>query len=192
MVAALLILGVGCDDSEVQEKVADILVYGAAVADVTCSMETPHPSPGQNGNLASMPGPVIYFNATLLLDGSCFVKLCIGSNSTGYGMISNPCRQTWAPKDPTGSKQCHALWDYDAMTSTSNYPFVQGVDGGHLYITAGNLVGQVVDNNMNQSGANCGSTQYPQSCSYPYPWFTQDITDAECSGRNIEAFGTTP
>jgi hypothetical protein len=66
MVAALLILGVGCDDPEVEEKVADVLQYGAVSAEVTCQ--------NMMMSLCSTTIPTNIY-AHRLLDGSTHIRV---------------------------------------------------------------------------------------------------------------------
>lgn len=127
-VAAALVLGIfGCDDPEVQDKVADILIHGVDAASVTCQVSN---SPVVS--VAARPGLDVYYRANKLLDGSCFVKVCIGNKSQPYSELTN-CKTDWSPKPVTGTKSCDFLWDYDAMDGGSSYPYQQGTDGARLY-----------------------------------------------------------
>ena len=176
---------VGCDDPEVTEKVADVLMYGAATAEVQCIHST-----SLVNSYVQRPGIDVYFKAISLLDGSCYVTACsVSKNNQEDSFPNTSCRHGWVPKDPNGEDKCHFVYDYEVMSNSPAYPHRQGLDGIHFYLSDGFLTVDFRDNWMNKPGANCGTSQYPVSCTYPYPWFSLDLTDPECSGRNLENFG---
>jgi hypothetical protein len=49
-----------------------------------------------------------------------------------------------------------------------------------------------IDDHKLTTATNCGSSQFPSSCTGPQTWHSIDIAGSSCTGRNLEAFGASP
>ncbi len=186
VVALLTSAVVGCDDPEVQDKVADLMEHGAAQAEVTCNIDWSAPSNGYIYDGSTK----FYYSAIKLVDGSCFSKFCQGTAQNTYDKLGGSCFTNYAPRS-SGGDTCTIVAPVDKFQSTATYPYRPFKDGIFAKVSNGQLQVGVEDNNLTVT-QNCGTTQYPSYCIGPQTWFSYDITTSGCTGRNLEAFGVTP
>jgi hypothetical protein len=186
--AFILGLGVvaGCDDPEVQSKVADTVQYGIVLGELECSYYDPmtyadHIHIGDNK---------FSYKASKLIDGSCYATFCsYFVNQDFQGPTSNSCLSSFSGRDTGGN--CKVVIPKDQFTDTSTYPRRIFQDGIFGHVEDG-LWSIGIDDHKLTTNTNCGSSQFPVSCIGPQTWHTIDITGPECTGRNLEAFGATP
>ncbi len=187
VVALLSSAVVGCDDPEVQEKAADILEHGVVSAELTCSTITGAGYPGTS-NLPN----TVYYSAVKNIDGSCFSQLCLGAapSTLGHSYINWTCQSAFKARSSVDAATCTAYVMHDPNDGRHGIdkPFRPGVDGTYAFVEDGNLYLEVRDYYFTYPSNNCNAGP----CTDPEPWFTYDITDPDCTGRNLEAFGATP
>ncbi len=195
LLALLAILMIaGCDDEIVQDKIADVLEHGSVVAQIECTYTTSNPfAPlSQSGGM----GTYLRYKATKMIDGSCFVQAHLGA----------PPPLSFRPPSATSlyaevlersdarSATCESILPYvDAERSglepSSDTPYRPGVDGFHVRVEDGNLVGYVRDNDLNSVYVYCPPAPYTTGpCADPWPLFSVSAA-TYCTGRNLEAFG---
>lgn len=186
--ATVLCFGiVGCDDPEVEEKIANVLEHGAISAELDCSFVAPFSKPVVTISYTSLT-----YSAKKFIDGSCYATVCRGSAAipTGSALAVKECTTGLYAKSNARSEDCSFLLPLSLIDTHPSYPYRPGVDGAHVWVSGGHLQGEFIENEFNDNSPNCGSG--PGSCDEVEPWFSQDITGTECTGRNLEAFGASP
>lgn len=184
--AFILGLGVvaGCDDPEVQSKVAEVMEHGFVSAELVCSIYDPvdlHDA---------YPNRLLY-SASKLLDGSCLTQICVARSTVDTTGYNGPC-QTQLSARSNGGDTCNAYLEVDITTSmhSTGKPFRPLVDGYYASVEDGILSVEARDYFFTHGSSSCNAGS--GSCTDPEPWMSYDITDPECTGRNLEAFGATP
>lgn len=186
--AFILGLGVvaGCDDPEVQDKVLEILEHGAVSAELDCTVDvTGYPG---NGNIPN----IIQYTASKNMDGSCFSQICLGAvNATlGHTYFNWTCQSAFKGRSSVQAETCKVYLQHDPNDNRHGIdkPYRPGIDGTYAFVDAGYLNVEVRDNYFTFGGSSCNGG----ACTDPEPWYTYDITNANCAGRNLEVFGASP
>ena len=184
--AFILGLGVvaGCDDPEVQSKVTEVMEHGFVTAELDCSIYAPIDFHGTHPNR-------IYFTARKMLDGSCFAQFCAGTVPSETNGAPSTCQSQYTARS-SGGLTCNAYIQTDIATDmhSSGKPFRPLVDGYYASVEDGVLEVEARDYFFTHGSSSCNAGL--GSCTDPEPWLSYDITDADCTGRNLEAFGATP
>jgi hypothetical protein len=182
--AFILGLGVvaGCDDPEVQDKVGQVLQYGAVVAKVDCSFDEVSAS-APSGSPSLKTG--VRYTASLVADGSCLASISDGStvNVTSWNSVHEGIGcQVRIHDDPFGPYSSGNSWTDDI----SRYSYNDG------------LVVKLCKPAFNDIPSN--PPFYTPAC----PWIDScedagctDVTVSAlgptlCTGFNIEAFENLP
>jgi hypothetical protein len=172
--AFILGLGVvaGCDDSEVEDKIASILLNGAINASAIC----PFTSAGTTGNGPQPESRSATYTLTKLVDDSCFINVNDLSATANFEYTSLVGRSQH-------SGDC-LLKSYDNPLGQDlpSYPDNLATDYTEYKVDGGDLVIKYCDNRLLSGGACIGSC--PGGC------FEADRVDIEtqCTGFNLEVF----
>lgn len=189
LVALLTSAVVGCDDPEVQSKVASLMEHGAVSAELECSVTKPFSKP-----TVTITRNVLKYGAKKFIDGACYVEFCMGTSTgymaTGSAASTAQCWTSLMSRSDNRAETCSILAPVSLIDTHPTYPFRLGIDGAHIIVEDGLLSGEFIEDEFNDNSPNCGGGS--GSCNEVEPWFTHDITDPECIGRNLEAFGATP
>lgn len=187
VVALLSSVVVGCDDSEVQDKVESVLLHGAVSAELSCSLTKTFVKP-----VVTLTRNKITYSAQKFIDGACYLEFCFQSGSVGTVSAAavNECWSRLLPRSSTNAETCTFLTPISLIDTHPSYPYRPGIDGAFIKVESGQLSAEFIENEFNDNSPNCGGGS--GSCNEIEPWFTHDITVSGCTGRNLEAFGATP
>ncbi len=187
--AFILGLGVvaGCDDPEVQSKVADLMEHGSVSAELHCDLTKTFSKP-----VVTLTRNHLSYSAQKMVDGSCYMHVCLLNSNVGTvnGAAISECYARLYARSDTNAETCSFLFPISLISGHPTYPYRPGVDGAQFAVEDGYLSAEFIENEFNDNSPDCGGGG--GSCNEVEPWFTHDITTSGCTGRNLEAFGATP